>query len=67
MSEENRLTVWGNPRETVKVMIGKNIIHSGYGAVNYKDWCSLEVKRMRKNGVSARIITNESGQICISK
>lgn len=67
MSEENRLTVWGNPHEIVKVTLGSKIIHSGYGAVKYKDWCALEVTRMRKNGVSASIITNESGQICISK
>ncbi len=67
MFGENRLTVWGNPREIVNVTIGNKIINSGYGAVTYKVWCDLEVKRMKKNGVCARVIANESGQICISK
>ena len=67
MSDESRLTVWGNPNETVKAMIGNKVVHSGYGVVTYKEWCSLEVERMKKNGVIARIITNESGLICISK
>lgn len=67
MSDESRLTVWGNPNETIKAMVGNKIIYSGYGAVTYKEWCFLEVQRMKKNGVSARVITHESGLICIGK
>lgn len=67
MAESNRITVWGDPKEEVTVEIGNNTVKSGYGSVTYKEWCALEVARMKKKGLSVRVIENESGQICISR
>jgi hypothetical protein len=61
MSDEHdpRITVWGLPGEQVK--------GSCWGTVTWDAWCLMEIARVRKLGVTLRVITNKFGAIALSR
>ncbi|MDX9721444.1 MAG: hypothetical protein RBU37_11910 [Myxococcota bacterium] len=55
-NEEERLTLWTKPEETLK---------SRYGTVSYKEWCERERERIVSNGGSAKIIVRQDGWMAL--
>ena len=67
--DEKNITVWGDPKEKVAFSIEKPMANgnikrvkllSGYGDVSYRQWCELELKRMKSTTDNVRIIERKS-------
>ena len=59
MSEHgNTITVFSEPDE---------MIESGHGFIDYAEWCDLECGRIRDKGVDCRVVSNDKGEIAISR
>lgn len=56
---KERVSQWADPDE---------VIDSGYGRVTFREWCELELARMRKHGDRVKLVVRKSdGFIAISR
>ena len=66
--DEKNITVWGDPGEKVVAHVDRKVggktkrvkLMSGYGNVTYRNWCDLELERMKSTTDNVHVIERES-------